>query len=47
VAGINALWLAVLTAVLVRYFFIVPILFVVSALVIFALAWLKLKSDHP
>lgn len=42
VAMINTIWLAAMTAVSLRYFFIVPISFLAIALLIFALAWLKL-----
>ncbi len=42
VALVNILWLAAQTAVTLRYFFIAPTLFLIVALLIFALAWLKL-----
>ncbi len=45
VALINAVWLAVMTAVSLRYFFAAPTSFLVAALLIFVLAWLKLPDD--
>jgi hypothetical protein len=46
VALVNIIWLAVQTAVVQHYFFIVPTSFLAVALLIFALAWLKLpRSD--
>ncbi len=42
-ALINALWLAVMTAVSLRYFFAVPSSFLSIGLVIFVLAWWKLS----
>jgi hypothetical protein len=45
VALINAIWLAAMSAVAVRYFFILPLSFLATAMVIFALAWLKLPSE--
>jgi hypothetical protein len=45
VALINTLWLAAITAVSLRYFFIVPTSFLVAALLIFALVWLKLPPE--
>ncbi|GAC1624891.1 MAG: hypothetical protein PVS2B2_19970 [Candidatus Acidiferrum sp.] len=44
-ALINTIWLAVMTAVSLRYFFILPTSFFVAALVIFALAWGKLPAE--
>ncbi len=44
-ALINAIWLAAMTAVALRYFFILPLSFLATALLIFALAWLKLPSE--
>jgi hypothetical protein len=44
VALVNAIWLAAMTAVSLRYFFIFPTMFLVTALLIFALAWLNLSS---
>jgi len=41
VALINTIWLAAMTAVSLRYFFIAPTSFLATALLIFALAWLK------
>jgi hypothetical protein len=45
VALINAIWLAAMTAVALRYFFIFPLSFLATALLIFALAWLKFSSE--
>jgi hypothetical protein len=45
VALINTVWLAAMTAVSLRYFFAVPTSFLAAALLIFALAWLKLPAD--
>ncbi len=45
VALINILWLAAMTAISGRYFFIVPTSFLAVAALIFALAWLKLPAD--
>jgi hypothetical protein len=45
VALINILRLATLTAVSLRYFFVFPTSFLVAALLIFALAWLKLPAS--
>jgi hypothetical protein len=45
VALINTIWLAVMTAVSLRYFFAAPTSFLVAALLIFALAWLKLPES--
>jgi hypothetical protein len=45
VALINTLWLAAVTAVSLRYFFAAPTTFLVVALLIFALAWLKLPAS--
>jgi len=42
---VNILWLGVMVAVALRYFFIVPTTFLSVALLIFVLAWLKLPSD--
>lgn len=44
VALINAIWLAVMTAVSLRYFFAAPTASLAVALLIFALAWLKLPA---
>ncbi len=44
VALINAIWLAAMTAVSLRYFFAVPTSFLSATLLIFALAWLKLPA---
>jgi hypothetical protein len=45
VAMVNAIWLAAMSTVAVRYFFILPLSFLATAMVIFALAWLKLPSE--
>jgi len=45
VALVNVVWLAAMTAVSLRYFFILPTMFLVTALLIFALAWLNLSSQ--
>jgi hypothetical protein len=45
VALINAVWLAVMIAVSLRYFFLMPTSFLAVALLIFALAWLMLPSS--
>jgi hypothetical protein len=45
VALINAIFLAVMTAVGLRYFFVAPTSFLAATLLIFALAWLKLPGS--
>jgi len=45
VALINTIWLATMTAVSLRYFFVFPTSFLATALLIFALAWLKLPAS--
>jgi len=45
VALINPIWLAAMTAVSLRYFFAAPTSFLVAALLIFALAWIKLPAS--
>jgi len=45
VALINAGWMFAMTAVSLRYFFVAPTLFLAAALLIFALAWLKLPAS--
>ena len=45
VAMIDAIWLAVMVAVSLRYFFLVPILFLGVALLMFTVAWLMLPSS--
>jgi hypothetical protein len=45
VAQINTIWLAAMTAVSLRYFFVAPTSFLATALLIFALAWLKLPAS--
>jgi len=42
---VNILWLVVMVGVSLRYFFIIPIAFFSAALLIFALAWLKLPAE--
>jgi hypothetical protein len=42
---VNFLWLVAMVIVALRYFFIVPITFLSVALLIFALAWLKLPAE--
>jgi hypothetical protein len=46
VALINTIWLAAMTAVSLHYFFIVPTSFLAAALLIFALAWLRLPAEE-
>ncbi len=41
----NIIWLAAMTAVALRYFFIIPISFFTATLLIFVLAWLKLPTE--
>jgi hypothetical protein len=45
VALVNIIWLAVMAAVSLRYFFAAPISFMVAVLLIFVLAWLKLPAS--
>jgi hypothetical protein len=45
VALINTIWLATMIAVSLRYFFVFPTSFLAAALLIFALAWLKLPAS--
>jgi hypothetical protein len=45
VALVNIIWLAVMIAVSLRYFFVVPISFLTVALLLFALAWWKLPGE--
>jgi len=40
----NILWLATMTAVSLRFFFIVPTSFLVATMLIFVLAWWKLPA---
>jgi hypothetical protein len=44
-ALINAIWLAAMVADSLRYFFVFPTACLVAALLIFALAWLKLPAE--
>lgn len=46
VALIYTIWLAAMTAVSLRYFFVIPISFLATALLLFALAWLKLPAEE-
>jgi hypothetical protein len=46
VALVNTIWVAVMTAISVRYFFVAPTSFFVAPLLLFALAWLKLPADE-
>ena len=43
----NIIWLAAMTAVSLRYFFVIPTSFLAVSLLIFVLAWLKLPADGP
>jgi len=45
VALVNAIWLAAMIAVSLRYFFVMPTTFLAIAFLIFALAWFKLPAD--
>jgi hypothetical protein len=45
VALVNAVWLAVMVAVALRYFFVVPTSFLVIAQLIFGLTWLMLPAS--
>jgi hypothetical protein len=45
VALVNLAWLAIMIAVALNYFFIAPTSFLAIALLIFAAAWLKLRSE--
>jgi hypothetical protein len=45
VALIHTIWLAAMTAVGLRYFFVASTSFLAAALLIFALAWLKLPGS--
>src|ERR1700687_1135009 len=45
VALVNTIWLAAMTVVSLHYFFVMPTSFLVVALLIFALAWLKLSGS--
>jgi uncharacterized membrane protein len=44
-ALVQVIWLAAMIVVALRYFFAVPLSFLVVALLIFALAWLRLPAD--
>jgi len=41
----NIVWLAAMTAVSLRYFFIIPGSFLAVTLLIFVLAWVKLPAE--
>jgi hypothetical protein len=41
---VNAIWLAVMTAVSVRYFFALPTSFLAATTAVFVLAWVKLPA---
>jgi tryptophan-rich sensory protein len=41
----NIIWLGAMTAVSLRYFFVIPTSFLAATLLIFVLAWLKLPAD--
>ena len=45
VALINSIWLAFLTAVSLRYFFIAPTSVLAAALLLFVLSWLTLRRE--
>jgi hypothetical protein len=45
IALVNTVWLAVMTAVGLRYFFIVPTSFISVALLLFVAAWLMLPGE--
>lgn len=45
IALINAIYLAAMTTVGLRYFFVLPNSFLVFALIIFAVAWLRLPRE--
>jgi hypothetical protein len=45
IALVNTIWLAVMTAISLRYFFVVPTSFLAAALLIFVLAWLTLPAE--
>jgi len=44
-ALVNVIWLAAMVAVALKYFFIVPIAFLVVAMLLFLLAWWRLPSE--
>ena len=47
IALINSIWLATMTAISLKYFFLAPTCFLVFALLLFLLAWWKLPADSP
>jgi hypothetical protein len=46
IALLNTIWLAAMTAVSLNYFFVAPTSFLAIALLIFAMAWLKLPGSR-
>ena len=46
VAAVTTVWLVLVTAISLHYFFIVPTSFLAVALLLFALAWLKLGGSR-
>ena len=46
VAAVTTVWLVLVTAISLHYFFIVPSSFLAVALLLFALAWLKLPGSR-
>ena len=46
VAAVTTVWLVLVTAISLHYFFIVPTAFLAVALLLFALAWLKLPGSR-
>ena len=46
VAAVTTVWLVLVTAISLQYFFIIPTSFLAVALLLFALAWLKLASSR-
>lgn len=46
-ALVYVLWLAVMSAVSLHFFFIIPSTFLIVGLFVFALAWFKLPSQSP
>lgn len=45
VALVNVLWLAAMIAVAVRYFFIIPLSFLIACFLPFAIVWLALRTE--
>jgi hypothetical protein len=46
IAAINILWLGTMVGVSLYYFFIMPTSFLLAALIIFVLAWVKLPAEN-